>query len=102
MFDVAFDQIGHRFDAPVRMPRKSADIIPGIARVERIQHQERIELLHVPAADHAHEANPRPVDLAGTGHNPANGSGLRHGWLLSKNQPEHTPLFRLPQSVSIR
>ena len=58
----AREQIGHRFDAAMRMQRETRLVIGGIFRLEMIQQQKRIEVIQCMRADAAFEPNAGAFD----------------------------------------
>ena len=57
----AREHIGDGLEAAMRVRRKAGDVGVGIVRVERIEHQERIEILKPRLADDAGELHPRAI-----------------------------------------
>lgn len=70
MFDIAGNQIGNRFDTAVWVPRKTFNIIFRVARIERIQHQERVEIPDIPFSDHAGQFHSGAVPGMDAGYDP--------------------------------
>ena len=62
MTNGARQQVRHRFDAAMRMQRKTRLVIGGIFRLEMIQQQKRIEVIQRMRADAAFEPNAGAFD----------------------------------------
>jgi hypothetical protein len=78
VFDVAGDQVGHRLNAAVGVPREAFGVVGRIPRIERIQHQEGVELPGGAGTQHAHQLDAGAVHWVGAGYCPADVSRCSH------------------------
>src|SRR5919201_47548 len=62
MLDVSVEHICDRFDATVRVPGESSDIILRVVRAEIVQEQERVKLRHLAVAESAPQMDASPFD----------------------------------------
>ena len=47
MFDGAVENVSDRFDAAMRVPRETADVVIGMIAAEIIEHQKRVKLARI-------------------------------------------------------
>src|SRR5690606_22938247 len=78
VFDVAGDEIGHRLDAAVWVPREPLDVIGWVAGIKRVQHEERIELLGCGWSQYAYQVHACTVHLLRSGYDLTDTSGVAH------------------------
>ncbi len=57
MFQLAFQQISHRFDAAVRVPGEAGNVIARVQRVKPIQHEEGVKVVHGARSQHSLQAH---------------------------------------------
>ena len=62
MLDVSVEHIRDRFDATVRVPGESSDIVPRVVRAEIVQEQERVKLRHLAVAKSAPQMDASTFD----------------------------------------
>ena len=74
----AFEHVGYRLEAAMRMVGKSGDVLVGLVRAERVEHQERIETLLQVLRENARQLDAGAV----TGWNAADDTfdGARYGF----------------------
>ena len=93
----AVEHVGHGLEAAVRVFRKAGEVVARPVRAELVEHQEGIQPVELPGADHARELDPGAVagglaaqamlhgaDRAGTGGHGTSGVGGGHEvWLIA-------------------
>src|SRR5499427_3510929 len=62
MLDLAVEHIRDRFDATVRVPGESSDIVLRVVRAEIVQEQERVKLRHLAVAESAPQMDASTFD----------------------------------------
>jgi len=58
----AVHHVGDGLDAPMRMPRKTSQVLFGVVGTEIIEHQERVHHLDLVMAECALQVNTRTFD----------------------------------------
>ena len=94
MTHAAGDHVRHRFNAAMRVVRKSADVVLRIVGAKRVEHQERIELALQRLCQHACQFHARAVGGRLTRDQPLDVARTRHGfgWELQRFR-RHLPLL---------
>jgi hypothetical protein len=55
MLHMAFEHIGHGFEAAVGVGRKACDVVRGVVRAKLIEHEEGVEAAKIAAPEDALE-----------------------------------------------